>query len=608
MGRLLLVWRLAVRDLRHRPAQALLLLLAIAVGAATLTLGLALRGTTTDPYARTRAATNGPDVVAAALPGGDSGPTSTARPGDGGGPASDQADTSGLVPLEHAAGVVAHSGPFPVTWTTLQSGQIAGSAEVEGRSLADSAVDQPKLLQGSWVAPGGVVVEAGFASAFGLHVGDDLKLGGQAFRVVGTAASAAVATYPQSCSSVGCFLVGQVGSYNPGVVWTTAADVQRLAGPVGYFLNLKLGDPTAAAAFVHRYDGDTSPAVPQLRSWQDISDADALEISKVQLVLVTGSWLMALLAVASVAVLVGGRMAEQTRRVGLLKAVGGTPVLVAVVVLFENALIAVGAAAVGLLTGWLAAPLVDSPGAGLLGAPSAPPLTGSTVVLVLALALGVAVVATFVPALRAAGQSTVGALEDSARPPRRSALLVRLSTHLPPALLLGARLAGRRPRRLLLSVFSIAVAASGLVAVLILRASATGWSVGPRETQATAVISVLLVVLAAVNAVFIAWTTVLETRHPAALARALGATPTQVTTGLTVAYLVSTLVGALLGIPGGIAVYDVAKRGGSTTVPSGLWLTALVVLALVVIAVLTAIPTHIGTRRPVADVLQAEST
>ena len=64
MGKALLVWRLAVKDIRHRPVLAALLLVAIAAGAATLTLGLALRGTTDNPYARTRAATNGPDVVA----------------------------------------------------------------------------------------------------------------------------------------------------------------------------------------------------------------------------------------------------------------------------------------------------------------------------------------------------------------------------------------------------------------------------------------------------------------------------------------------------------------------------------------------------------------
>ncbi len=45
------------------------------------------------------------------------------------------------------------------------------------------------------------------------------------------------------------------------------------------------------------------------------------------------SWLLGMLAIASVAVLVGGRMAHQTRRVGLLKAVGGTPRLASAVLL-----------------------------------------------------------------------------------------------------------------------------------------------------------------------------------------------------------------------------------------------------------------------------------
>src|SRR6266567_2115386 len=102
MGKVLLVCRLAVKDIRHRPAQALLLLLVIAAGATTLTLGLALQGTTSDPYARTRAATNGPDVVATVLPNGSNapGPATSARPGGPNGPGA--ADAGELVPLEHA--------------------------------------------------------------------------------------------------------------------------------------------------------------------------------------------------------------------------------------------------------------------------------------------------------------------------------------------------------------------------------------------------------------------------------------------------------------------------------------------------------------------------
>jgi hypothetical protein len=107
------------------------------------------------------------------------------------------------------------------------------------------------------------------------------------------------------------------------------------------------------------------------------------------------------------------------------------------------------------------------------------------------------------------------------------------------------------------------VATSGLVAVLIIYATTAGWSLGPRVTQATTIISVMLVVLAAVTAVFIGWTAALETRYPAALARALGATPGQVTTGLMAAYIAPALARVLLGIPGGIVVFDIAKHGGA---------------------------------------------
>ncbi|MGO9144122.1 MAG: FtsX-like permease family protein [Streptosporangiaceae bacterium] len=615
MGKVLLVCRLAVKDIRHRPAQAILLLLAIAAGATTLALGLALQGTANNPYARTRATTNGPDVVATVFPNGPNGPNgpgpaTSARPGGPGGPGT--ADVGGLVPLEHASGVAAHSGPFPVMWTLLRTGHTTGSAEVEGRSTAPSSVDRPKLIQGTWVRPGGVVVEAAFANALGLRVGDRLSLGGSSFEVAGTAVTAAIPDYPDVCSSLGCFLANSISSYNPGLVWATEADAEHIAHaptstPLAYFLNLKLNDPAGAIAFADRYNASASPAAPFLYSWQSIRDGDAQVIAKVQLVLFTGSWLLALLAIASVVVLVGGRMAEQTRRVGLLKAVGGTPRLVAVVLLFEHVLVGLCAAGVGLAAGWLTAPLLDGPGAGLVGAPSAPSLSGSTAGLVVALALAVAIVATFVPAIRAARQSTVAALEDSAQAPRRRAAVIRLSAHLPATLLLGARIAVRRPRRLLLSVFSVAVTASGLVAVLALHATAGGF-LGSRVAQATTIISVMLVILAAVNAVFIGWATALDARHPAALARALGATPAQITTGLSVAQLLPALVGALLGIPGGIGIYDVARNGrGATTVPPALWLVVMVLVTLLAVAVLTAIPARIGARRPVAEVLQAEA-
>lgn len=105
--------------------------------------------------------------------------------------------------------------------------------------------------------------------------------------------------------------------------------------------------------------------------------------------------------------------------------------------------------------------------------------------------------------------------------------------------------------------------------------------------------------------VFIAWTA-LEARQPAALARALGATPEQVSVGLSAVQLFPALVGALLGIPGGIGILDAAKSAGgrrcrrrsrSGDRPCDD----------VAVALLTAIPVRIGARRPVAEVLQDET-
>ncbi|HKE71947.1 MAG TPA: hypothetical protein VKB55_21990, partial [Nocardioidaceae bacterium] len=103
MGRALLLWRLAARDLRRRPIEAALLLVAIMGATTTLTLGLVLHGVIDKPYQATREATAGPDVVASVSP----------TPRRYGGAA---ADTSSLDTLAKAPGVVAHSGPFPVTW------------------------------------------------------------------------------------------------------------------------------------------------------------------------------------------------------------------------------------------------------------------------------------------------------------------------------------------------------------------------------------------------------------------------------------------------------------------------------------------------------------
>ena len=176
--------------------------------------------------------------------------------------------------------------------------------------------------------------------------------------------------------------------------------------------------------------------------------------------------------------------------------------------LAEHLALALLAAAAGLAVGWLAAPLLTNPGAGLVGTPGAPSLTLPTVELVTAVSLAVAVAATLVPAIRAARTSTVSALAAAARPVRRRAALIAAS---------------------------IAVTVTGLVTVLAFHGTteqprfggSSGLSnpVADRDGRVLLVITVVLVVLAAVNAIFTAWATVLDARRPSAVARALGVTP-----------------------------------------------------------------------------------
>jgi ABC-type lipoprotein release transport system permease subunit len=661
VGRVFLVFRLAAQNLRGRPAEAALLLLAITAATTTLTLGLVLRGVTDNPYESTRDATAGPDVVA-----------STAADPFVGQPA----DRAGLEALAGARGVSDHSGPYPVIGAELETEGATGSRRTPrgepiggtagvwavGRDSAGASVDQPEVTEGSWLRDGGVVVEAGFADALDVHEGDRVTLTTRAckietptqpsecevvsrrsFRVVGVAVTAATRPYPDVCFAPSCPWAAEAfedalaegarqdepdqpvnddalapeDPVEPGLVWLTDADARGLAPggqPQAYVVILKLADPTDAPAFV---DAHFSPLAGTqiLESWQDIRAAHGQVVQDQQEVLRIGSRLIALLAVASIAVLVGGRMADQTRRVGMLKAVGGTPRLVAVVLLAEYIVVALVGSAAGLAAGWLAAPLLTDPGAGLVGSAGTPSLTASTVGLVTAVALGVAVVATLVPAVRAARTSTVHALADAARPPRRNPWLIAASARLPVPLLVGLRVAGRRPRRVVLNAGSIFVAVTGIVAVLAARAqnSQDGELVGGTDlgtvklNQVLLVITVTLVALAAVNAIFVTWATALDAKHATALARALGATPQQVSAGLSAAQVLPSLVGAALGIGGGLALFAALGGGEDGLTGPPLWqLLAVVPVTVLMTAALTTIPARLGARRPAAEALKAE--
>nr|WP_317453559.1 FtsX-like permease family protein [Streptomyces sp. CBMA152] len=565
---------------------------------------------TSQPYERTRAATHGPDAVVR---------LNATHPSH----VLTDDDLGMLTAVAKRPGSVAQSGPYPSTWGVVRAHGHATGAQVEGRDPQTATVDQPKLTAGRWVgSEGAIVMEAGLAGALGVNVGDHVTVSGRPFTVFGLAVTTAVAPYPAACLATCEPDADKPERDNSGLVWATRADTRALAtatNPLYYVMNLKLADPESAGTFadqVMRQMSFQAPAIASVDTWLDIRHRDARTTDTVRMDLLVGSWLLGMLAVASVAVLVGGRMADQTRRVGLLKAVGGTPKLVAAVLLAEYLVIAVAAAASGIGVGALAAPMLTSTGAGLLGSSGLPPVTVPEAAIVLAVALLVAISATFIPAVRAARTSTVRALLDATRTPKRRAWLIALSAWLPVPLLLGLRLAARRPRRAALGAASAAITVSGIVAVLIAHQRINSQPFGPdalsnpladQLDQTMLVITAMIGILASINAIFIAWATVLDARRSSAVARALGASPPQVTSALVAAQAIPVLAGAVLGLPGGILLYTAVRHGGTVTLPNPLWLAAVLLGAVVLIPVLTVLPARVGARRSLAEILQAEN-
>ena len=528
LSKLWLVLRLAVRDLQHRPGQAVMLAVIMAAATAALTLGLVLHGTTAHPYQTTREATAGPDAVATDFPSG---------PGAAAGPAA----LRQTVPLAHAAGVTGHSGPLPVAFPVLSFDGHSDAVLAEGRGSTAAAVDQPKLIEGRWIRPGAVVIERSFADALGIHAGDRITLDGRPFTVAGVAVTAA---FPDN--GLG-FLEGSSRWPNPGLVWTTEAAAHSLATrqhPLGYVLNLRLASTEAAEGFADRFDPggytDNTGGLYVI-PWQMISRQDGLLMAHEQKILLVGSWLLALLAIGSLAIVAGGRMAEQNRRVGLLKAAGRDT---------------------RARRGGAAGRIPRARGHRGRGGPGHRPARGAPAHQPRRQPARHRRSAAADPARRragaggraghrGAGQLCPGAARCShqhrgrarrrgppAPPPRSAHHLLR-----PPPRAAAARGAPgrRRPRRVLLGSLSIAVTVSGIVAILFAHATLTVSPSGnaaaanpglsdvgfisqtARENQVLLIITVMLATLAAVNIVCITWATVQDSRHTAAITRALGA-------------------------------------------------------------------------------------
>jgi len=121
--------------------------------------------------------------------------------------------------------------------------------------------------------------------------------------------------------------------------------------------------------------------------------------------------------------------------------------------------------------------------------------------------------------------------------------------------------------------------------------------------------TITLIVLAAINAVLVSWATAVDTATTNALARALGATPRQVASGLALAQSIPAAIAAAIGEPLGLAIYLAARAaaGDNATSQPGLFLIIAVPAILLLTIATTLIPVRRAARQPVVAALRGDS-
>jgi putative ABC transport system permease protein len=606
-----LATRLAWRNLRRRPGQALLLLLTLTIATGTLGVSLTMLGSADGPWDRVWRTTSGFHVGAIVYHPPD-------EPGDRELVARQRREA---VALAKEPGVVAVGGPWTHLYGSIDIGDGSEDLTAEIRDPAPSDVDQPLVTAGQWLGDaGGVVLESGLASTIPAGPGDVVTIQGRPFTVRGVAMTVSRGRFPLS---------------RPAQVWVTPRTARALrdtgATPEGFAMQLRLRNPNDAGAFVAAhgsfdYDQPSSSVTASLETWQHRRGDSHSDLDILAGTLFIAGTLVAVLTIATAAVLVAGRMAAQIRQVGTLKAIGVTPRQVVLTLLVEYMAVAAVATAIGLAIGRVIAPRLAETSVTILGSPQSPPLTLTKVLIVAGVAFSVVVLATLRPGFRGIRHSTLRSLVSGARSPKRPARMARTaeSVGAPPAIVLGLRSAWRRPGRLLTNATGLALAVAMIVVAVGLRESLDLLKVAPPEPghaasdaaveilyeQIRAIViatAFLLMILGAINAFIVATFAARDSARNHAVVRAVGGTPRQTITALIVSQLGACVVAVAVGIPLGLGMWSLMAGGDLPEVNvSGTSLVLLAVAVPLVFSALVSIPARMLARQPVTQSLAYE--
>src|ERR1700733_8288123 len=246
--------RWARADLRARRGQALTTIAVVAGVVAALFLAIMLLQGAVNPWQQLFARTRGADVLIYFQDG-----TNTAE-------------------LRHVAGIDEMSTPYQAASATLEQGAVKSPVELRAMTPAPPTMSVPIIVDGSWLrssAPDGAVLEASFAQAVHVGVGDRIQVDGidgtsVAMTVIGIADTADQGFYPQ---------------WTPGLIWVQPrllTRVEPFPSETQEVVGLRLYDssPVATGQVVQTiwnlYNGPyENSAVLRYSTWQQVQTSMA---------------------------------------------------------------------------------------------------------------------------------------------------------------------------------------------------------------------------------------------------------------------------------------------------------------------------------------------